>query len=153
MSITVGISPTSRHRIRTAVASDSDVVFSLLASLGHGISPEQESFDANFAVLLDSEHPTLVLVAEDEAGDVRGYAFTTITRLLHRSGLSAHLQELVVDSAVAGQGFGSALVDATERACRELNVTQLTVASRRSAGFYERLGYRTTADFLKRTLD
>jgi GNAT superfamily N-acetyltransferase len=96
---------------------------------------------------------TLVLVAEDEAGAVRGYAFTTITRLLHRSGLSAHLQELVVDSEVADQGFGSALVEATERACRELNVTQLTVASRRSAGFYERLGYRTTADFLKRTFD
>jgi len=103
--------------------------------------------------LLDDPLSTLVLVAEDEDGVVRGYAFTTISRLLHRSGLSAHLQELVVDSAVAGQGFGSALVDATERACRDHNVTQLTVASRRSAGFYERLGYRTTADFLKRTFD
>jgi GNAT superfamily N-acetyltransferase len=149
----VGISPTSRHRIRPAASSDSDVVFALLSGLGQGISPERASFDSNFGVLLTAPESTLVLVAEDEDGVVRGYAFTTISRLLHRSGLSAHLQELVVDSAVAGQGFGSALVDATERACRDRNVTQLTVASRRSAGFYERLGYRTTADFLKRTFD
>lgn len=149
----MGTSPTSRHRIRAAVSSDSDVVFSLLSTLGQGISPEREIFDSNFGALLNTPDVTLVLVAEDEAGAVRGYGFTTITRLLHRSGLSAHLQELVVDSEVADQGFGSALVEATERACRELKVTQLTVASRRSAGFYERLGYRTTADFLKRTFD
>ncbi|MGV8968910.1 MAG: GNAT family N-acetyltransferase [Microbacteriaceae bacterium] len=149
----MGTSPTSRHRIRPAVSSDSDVVFELLAVLGQGISPERDSFDSNFASLLEQPATALVLVAEDGAGHVRGYAFTTVTRLLHRSGLTAHLQELVVDSSVADQGFGSALVDAIERACRELNVTQLTVASRRSAGFYERLGYRTTADFLKRTFD
>lgn len=128
-------------------------MFALLAELGQGITPERASFDSNFAVLLADPLSSLVLVAEDEDGAVRGYAFTTISRLLHRSGLSAHLQELVVDATVAGQGFGSALVDATERACRDNSVTQLTVASRRSAGFYERLGYRTTADFLKRTFD
>jgi GNAT superfamily N-acetyltransferase len=149
----VGISPTSRHRIRPAVSSDSDVVFALLSNVGHGISPKRAEFDSNFVVLLSDSLSTLLLVAEDDNGVVRGYAFTTISRLLHRSGLSAHLQELVVDSHVAGQGLGSALVDATERACRDRKVTQLTVASRRSAGFYERLGYRTTADFLKRTFE
>jgi hypothetical protein len=32
-------------------------------------------------------------------------------------------------------------------------VRQLTVPSRRSAGFYERLGYLSTADYLKRSFD
>jgi len=54
---------------------------------------------------------------------------------------------------VHGQGIGSALLEATEAECKSHGVKQLTVPSRRAAGFYERLGYRSTADFLKRTFD
>ncbi|HQI66226.1 MAG TPA: GNAT family N-acetyltransferase, partial [Rhodoglobus sp.] len=61
--------------------------------------------------------------------------------------------ELVVDHHVRGSGVGTALIEAIEAVCRDRHVSQLTVASRRSADFYERLGYRSTADFLKKTFD
>ena len=59
----------------------------------------------------------------------------------------------MVDDAHRGTGIGTALIEEIERICRETQVKQLTVPSRRSADFYERLGYRSTADFLKRTFD
>ena len=89
--------------------------------------------------------------AEDAAGSLVGYALTTITPLLHANGSSAHLQELVVDNSHRGEGVGTAIVEEVERVCREHGVKQITVASRRSADFYERIGYRSSSDFLKRT--
>ena len=38
------------------------------------------------------------------------------------------------------------IIEAIEAVCRDRRVSQLTVASRRSADFYERLGYRSFAD-------
>ena len=59
-----------------------------------------------------------------------------------------------MDSSTRGHGIGTALIEAVEAACREREVKELTVPSRRrSADFYERLGYGSTADFLKRTFD
>ena len=78
---------------------------------------------------------------------------TTISRLLYTNGSSAQLQELVVEGSAQGNGIGSMLVESTERECRARGVRQLTVASRRASGFYERLGYGSTADYLKRTFD
>ena len=152
MSTTADISPASQFRLRPAVASDSTRVFSLLQQL-EGYSPEQGAFDKNFAFLLQDEGTTLLLVGTDATGTVVGYALTTITPLLHVNGSSAQLQELAVDITRQGEGIGTALVEEVERLCREREVRQLTVPSRRSADFYERIGYRSTADFLKRTLD
>jgi predicted N-acetyltransferase YhbS len=95
----------------------------------------------------------LLLVAADSDATVVGYALTTITPLLHVNGSSAQLQELAVDVARQGEGIGTVLIEEVERLCREREVRQLTVPSRRSADFYERIGYRSTADFLKRSLD
>lgn len=152
MSTTADTSPVSTFGIRPAVDSDAARVFSLLQQL-EGYSPEQEAFDKNFALLLQDDATTLLLVATDASGTVVGYALTTITPLLHVNGSSAQLQELAVDVARQGEGIGTALIEEVERLCREREVRQLTVPSRRSADFYERIGYRSTADFLKRSLD
>ncbi|MDJ0335013.1 GNAT family N-acetyltransferase [Salinibacterium sp. G-O1] len=152
MSTTADTSPASTFSLRPAVEADYLRVFALLQQL-EGYSPEQEAFDKNFALLLHDEATTLLLVSTDSEGSVVGYALTTITPLLHVNGSSAQLQELAVDVARQGEGIGTALVEEVERLCREREVRQLTVPSRRSADFYERIGYRSTADFLKRTLD
>ncbi|MBX3099667.1 MAG: GNAT family N-acetyltransferase [Salinibacterium sp.] len=150
MSTTVDTSLT-KTLIRAAQAADADPVYSLLEQLATSYSPERPAFDANFPLLLEDSTTSLLLVAEDEAGTVVGYALTTITPLLHTNGSSAHLQELVVDDAHRGKGIGTAIVEEVERVCRGRAVRQITVASRRSADFYERIGYRSSADFLKRT--
>jgi len=140
--------------IRPATAADADAVFGLLQQLAQTYPPDRTAFDESFPVFTSGENPNaLLLVAVDGAGTVRGYALTTFSRLLYTNGNSGHLQELVVDQSVRGTGIGSALIARIEQLCRENSVRQLTVASRRAGGFYERLGYRSTADFLKRTFD
>lgn len=150
MSTTVDTSP-DRALIRAARLTDADGVYALLEQLEPAYSPDRAAFDVNFPLLLDDGSTSVLLVAEHPGGDVVGYALTTITPLLHANGSSAHLQELVVDDAHRGEGVGTAIVEEVERVCRERAVRQITVASRRSADFYERIGYRSSADFLKRT--
>ncbi|MBU1587520.1 MAG: GNAT family N-acetyltransferase, partial [Actinobacteria bacterium] len=150
MSTTVDTS-LAKTVIRQARASDADRVYLLLEQLEPAYSPDRAAFDTNFPLLLDDVSTSLLLVAENSVGSVIGYALTTITPLLHANGSSAQLQELVVDDAHRGEGVGTAIVEEVERVCRERSVRQITVASRRSADFYERIGYRSSADFLKRT--
>lgn len=152
MSTTEATSPTSQVVIRPARADDADAVFALLNELAVSYLPDRAAFDVTFGSFASGDDSALMLVAEVE-GVVRGYALTTINRLLYTNGSSAQLQELVVESSAQGNGVGSDLVQATETACRARGVRQLTVASRRASGFYERLGYGSTADYLKRTFD
>ncbi|MCU1515101.1 MAG: family N-acetyltransferase [Microbacteriaceae bacterium] len=150
MSTTAETSPANSVQIREATYEDADAVFALVERLGIGRPPQRASFDAAFAdaVKVSEEH---ILLVADIAGIVIGYALTTITRPLYTFGAAAQLQELVVDSSVAGRGFGSLLVTAVEHECRDRGVHQLTVASIRAAAFYERMDYRSTADYLKKS--
>jgi ribosomal protein S18 acetylase RimI-like enzyme len=153
MSTTAATSGAESTRIRTAVRSDADVVFRLLRQVDEFYAPDRQAFDSTFDSFLTEDPGTLLLVAEDADGAVRGYALVTINGLLHTNGRAAQLQELAVDSDARGSGLGTRLIDAIETYCRERDVKQLTVPSRRSADFYERLGYHSTADFLKKTFD
>ncbi|MEP6480412.1 MAG: GNAT family N-acetyltransferase [Rhodoglobus sp.] len=154
MSTTADTSHADVLNIRPATLADSASVFSVLQELhAMGYAPDRASFDDSFAALVADDSSSFMLVAEDAGGALLGYALTTISPLLHTSGSSAQLQELAVADAHRGHGVGTGLMEAVERICRERNVRQLLVPSRRSADFYERLGYRSTADLLKRTFD
>jgi len=140
--------------VRAATVDDADRIFALLKQLGTDYAPDAAAFDSTYrGIIADGSRSALLLVADNSSGTVLGYALITISPLLNINGSSAQLQELVVDNSHRGQGVGTALVEATEAACRSRKVRQLTVPSRRSANFYERIGYTSTADFLKRTFD
>jgi N-acetylglutamate synthase-like GNAT family acetyltransferase len=55
-----------------------------------------------------------------------------------------------VDDSLQTRGVGTALVRAVEAECQKHGVTQLTVASRRAGGFYDRLGYTQQAEYMRR---
>jgi len=152
MSITADTSPAKPVQIRSASVADAESVFELLKQLGTEYTPERSAFDSAFEHAIGDRSTTLMLVAE-ASGGVVGYAFATIAQLLHTNGNSAQLQELVVDSSVQSTGIGTSLVEAVEAVCLERGVRQLTVPSRGSADFFERIGYMSTADFLKRVFD
>ena len=153
MSTTADTLPAESITIREARRDDSDRAFELLKQVASTYAPDRQAFDEAFAELTGDSTSSLILTAE-ASGVVVGYALTTISSLLHTNGKSAQLQELVVDDAYRGSGVGTALLEALEAVCRDRKVRQLTVVSSRgSADFYERLGYRSTADFLKRTFD
>jgi N-acetylglutamate synthase-like GNAT family acetyltransferase len=136
--------------VRAAVAADADQVFALLEELTDDVLPERSGFDRVFGQFVSAGPQSILLVAEVDS-TVRGYVLATVSSLLYTTGASAHLQELVVENSAKGSGIGSKLVEAVERRAAELGADQLTAASRRSAGFFERLGYLATADFVKRT--
>jgi GNAT superfamily N-acetyltransferase len=145
-------------QIRPARSEDADAVFGLLGQLATTFEPDRAAFDRTFADLFQAAGAqtsttteTLLLVVEDDEGAVRGYALTSIVPLLYTNGPAAQIHELVIDEAARGQDLGSQLVHAVEQECLSRGVRQLTVASRRAAGFYDRLGYHSTAEYLKRT--
>ncbi len=150
MSTTVETSPANLSSVRLARPEDVDAVFSLVEQLGIGEKPNRDSFAVAFTHAVEPGRDHLLLVAELD-GEVAAYAFTTIERLLYTNGDSAQLQELAVNTPARDRGLGSLLVEAIEEECRERGVRQLTVASSHAARFYERLDYRSTSDFLKKS--
>lgn len=137
--------------IREARAGDEDALFDLVRQLGHAFAPDRAAYDATLAAYLADEQPgVLLLVVDDGSGRLGGYALTTIVPLLSTNGPSAQLQEIVVDADARGRDYGTMLVRAVEEACERRGVTQLTVASRRSGGFYDRLGFSDAAEYMRR---
>ena len=137
--------------VRRATATDADAVFDLVQQLGAAFVPVRAAFDESFAAIVDGiADDALLLVAENEEGIVRGYALTTIARLLSTNGLSAQLQEIAVDEDARGLDLGTALVREVEAECIRRGVRQLTVAARRAGGFYDRLGYSQNAEYMRR---
>ncbi|OII42461.1 GNAT family N-acetyltransferase [Plantibacter sp. MMLR14_011] len=141
--------------IRRGQPDDRSAVFALAGQLITGsIPPAADDFMAAYNnVMRPREDETNVLyVAVDEANRVVGYTLMTVSRLLHAAGLTAHLQELVVDETARGDGIGSALVEANEHYAVERGARQLTMSTSRAGDFYRRLGYNVTAEFYKKIL-
>ena len=135
--------------MRLATPEDHDWVRFLVEKLGHVVALDPDAFSRSFPAALADYPRTQVHVAE-VGGEVVGYALMTINTLLYTNGPSAQLQEIVVDPATQASGVGTALVRAVEKACEDAHVTQLTVASRRAGGFYDRLGYTQQAEYMRR---
>ncbi|PZQ91690.1 MAG: GNAT family N-acetyltransferase [Leifsonia xyli] len=138
--------------VREARPGDEDAVFALVQQLGHAFPPDRAAFDATIAAYLAGEQPTVLLYVVDDGEGLRGYALTTIVPLLSTNGPSAQLQEIVVAADARGHDYGTQLVQAVEAECARRGVTQLTVASRRAGGFYDRLGFHESAEYMRRFL-
>lgn len=136
--------------MRLAEPGDGEAIFALVGKLAHSGPLGATEFASSFTAALGDYPRTIIHVAELE-GVVAGYALTTINTLLYTNGPSAQLQEIVVDDSVQTAGVGTSLVKAVEAACEAHGVTQLTVASRRAGGFYDRLGYTQQAEYMRRT--
>jgi len=138
--------------VRPARPADADAVFSLVEQLGAAFVPVRGAFTVTFTAAVEGadDADLFLLVAEDLDGAVRGYALTTVARLLSTNGMSAQLQEIVVDQHARGQDLGTELVHAVEAECIRRGVRQITVASRRAGGFYDRLGYSQNAEYMRR---
>jgi N-acetylglutamate synthase-like GNAT family acetyltransferase len=150
--MTQSMPTTAAPVVRRANEHDAHAVLALLSQLGPQFAPDPDVFHAAYSDVMAQGDDNLLFVAD--LGDaVVGYALATIARLFFTNGDSAQIHELVVDDGARGRGVGSLLVSAIENECRARGVKQLTVATLRSAAFYERLDYRSTADFLKKRFD
>jgi ribosomal protein S18 acetylase RimI-like enzyme len=141
----------SDANVREARPGDEDALFDLVTQLGHAFTPDRAAYDTTLAAYFAGEQPSvLLLVVDDGSPRLGGYALTTIVPLLATNGPSAQLQEIAVDDGARGRGYGTLLVRAVEAACEQRGVTQLTVASRRAGGFYDRLGFADASEYMRR---
>ena len=136
--------------IREARPGDEDALYALVQQLGHALAPDRAAYDVTLASYFAGTHPSVHLLVVDDGGALQGYALTTIVPLLASNGPSAQLQEIVVDGDARGHDYGTKLVRAVEAECERRGVTQLTVASRRAGGFYDRLGFHESAEYMRR---
>ncbi|HEU4806802.1 MAG TPA: N-acetyltransferase [Homoserinimonas sp.] len=150
MSITAETSPTELS-IRQATLDDADAVFALVNQLADRYDVDRAAFDDAFHHAVEQAEDHLLQVAVSADDRVVGYVLMTIARLLYTRDDIAQIQELIVDESARNQGVGSRLVYAMEDICRARNLSQLTVASNRAPAFYDRLDYRSTADYLKKS--
>ncbi len=87
----------------------------------------------------------LVHVAVDDRSAICGVAMTQLRGELLSHQPSAHLEVVVVDNRVEGNGIGPALITAAENAARQRGALSITLhvfaANSRARRLYDRLGY------------
>jgi len=152
--------------VRPAQKNDHPAVERLLrqiAQLHANLRPEifrpgSRKYDTEhyYGLLQDANTP--ILVAENEQGDVLGYAMLQVKAvgadhpvLLPRRFL--YLDDLCVDEAARGQGIGKALMDAVWKLAESCGIEKIELnvweCSEGAIRFYERLGFTTQ----RRTLE
>jgi len=133
--------------VRRAALSDADAVFELLKELVTTYEPERVAFDGTLPRLIDSAHEALIVAEAD--GAVVGYALAAESLTFYANGPVVDLLELVVAEPQRGRGIGEELVSAVNAWASKRGCIDVNVASGRSGGYYERLGFSEVATFYR----
>jgi GNAT superfamily N-acetyltransferase len=104
-------------------------------------------------VLRQRDQETNVLFVAEQDGRVTGYSLLTVSRLLHAPGLTAHLQEIVVDAGSRGNGIGDRLMQANENYCMGRGVRQISASTARIGSFYNHRGFEPVGEHYRKVLD
>jgi GNAT superfamily N-acetyltransferase len=138
------------HRIRPACATDLPTLVRLLGELftleaDFTRDPERQHF--GLALMLSDRRSRAVLVAE-RGGEVIGMVTAQLVVSTAEGGLSALVEDMVVDAGSRGRGVGRALLAAIEGWAVERGATRLQLlADRENApalAFYGRAAWSPT---------
>lgn len=141
--------------IRRGQIDDAPALFALARQYQTGREPIGRD---EFGVALDNilrhrdQEANVLFVAERE-GVLLGYSLMTVSRLLHAPGLTAHLQEIVVDSEARRDGIGDRLMQANEHYCMGRGVRQLSASTSRIGSFYNHRGFEAMGEHYRKILD
>ena len=141
--------------IRRGQREDGSSVFALARQFQTGREPigRDEFLVAFDNVLRRREQETNVLFVAELDSRVVGYSLMTVSRLLHAPGLTAHLQEIVVDEATRKHGVGDRLMQANEHYCMGRGVRQLSASTGRIGSFYNHRGFEPVGEHYRKILD
>ena len=141
--------------IRRGQREDEKSVFALARQYQTGREPiGRDEFGVAYDnVLRQRDQETNVLFVAELDGKVVGYSLMTVSRLLHASGLTAHLQEIVVDEASRKEGLGDRLIAANEHYCMGRGVRQLSASTGRMGSFYNHRGFEAVGQHYRKLLD
>lgn len=141
--------------IRRGQSEDAEAVFGLARQYqtGREAISRDEFLIAYDNVLRRRDQETNVLFVAEDDGEVRGYSLMTVSRLLHAPGLTAHLQEIVVDSEARGHGVGDRLMQANEHYCMGRGVRQLSASTARMGSFYNHRSFEAVGQHYRKILE
>ncbi|MER7179128.1 GNAT family N-acetyltransferase [Streptomyces hyaluromycini] len=137
--------------VRDATPSDADDIYRLLSGFVTSYRPERAVFDdVTFPRIIAaaSAGSAEFLVAEQDSCVV-GYLLALRMPTLFAGGTILDVLELAVAEPVRGRGTGSALVRAVQAKAREAGDVEVSVPTRRAAGFYRAQGFHESAVHLK----
>lgn len=141
--------------IRRGQPEDAPKLFRLASQYQTGREPITRD---EFTITLDNilryrEQETNVLFIAEIEGEVVGYSLMTVSRLLHAPGLTAHLQEIVVDKESRKQGIGDRLMAANEHYCMGRGVRQLSAVTSHIGSFYNHRGFEPIGQHYRKVLE
>lgn len=141
--------------IRRGQAEDENSVFGLARQFTTGREPiGRDDFRVAFDnVLRRRDQETNVLFVAERDGIVEGYSLMTVSRLLHAPGLTAHLQEIVVDASARGNGIGDRLMAANEHYCMGRGVRQLSASTASFGSFYNHRNFEAVGEHYRKILE
>ncbi|UOQ58463.1 GNAT family N-acetyltransferase [Leucobacter allii] len=141
--------------IRRGRSEDGAAVHALARQFTTGREPiGRDEFQVAYDnVLRHRDQETNVLFVAELEGTVAGYSLMTVSRLLHAPGLTAHLQEIVVDSEARGHGVGDRLMQANEHYCMGRGVRQLSASTARFGSFYNHRGFEAVGEHYRKLLE
>ncbi|MFF7467789.1 GNAT family N-acetyltransferase [Streptomyces sp. NPDC008092] len=137
--------------VRDATPLDADDIYRLLSGFVTSHRPDRAVFDdATFPRVVEAAAAggAEFLVAEEDSC-VIGYLLAVRMPTLFAGGTVLELLELTVAEPLRGRGTGAALIRAAQARAREAKDVEVTVPTRRAAGFYRALGFHETAVHLK----
>jgi ribosomal protein S18 acetylase RimI-like enzyme len=131
--------------IRAANASDLETLVALMRDFyREDADPfDEEASRAAFATLVAEPSLGRVWIAQHET-TVVGYVVLTLGFSMEFRGRDAFIDDLYVVPSRRGEGIGRELIDACERACRDLSIRALHLEVRPTnpaASLYRRLGF------------
>lgn len=141
--------------IRRGEREDADRLFALARQYTTGREPigRDDFLIALENILKRRDQETNVLFVAIKDGEIIGYTLTTVSRLLHASGLTAHIQEIVVDEPHRGSGVGELLIQANESYCRARGVRQISASTARIGSFFNHRGFESMGEHYRKVLE
>lgn len=141
--------------IRRGQGEDAKAVFALARQYSTGREPIRiDDFTIAYDnILRRRDQETNVLFVAEVEGKVTGYSLMTVSRLLHAPGLTAHLQEIVVDEHSRKLGVGDRLMAANEHYCMGRGVRQMSASTARIGSFYNHRGFEAVGEHYRKLLE
>jgi len=136
--------------IRRARTDDKPALFLLARTFAVSFAVEQPAFERSFDALLT--RPEAFLAVTEANGEVTGYLLGFDHLTFFANGRVAWVEEIMVSEAFRRQGIGRRLMEAFEAWASGREVKMIALATRRTAGFYQALGYEASATYFRKRL-
>jgi GNAT superfamily N-acetyltransferase len=137
--------------VRPAKHSDEAGLFALTVLFPTPTPAGLDAFRRALQVKLEDAASALLVAELNER--LVGYVSGSCHVTFYAAGMTAWVDEILVAPDCRGKGVGKRLVSEFETWSTRQQCVLVALATRGAAGFYERLGYTSTAGYFKKYLD